>query len=250
MDLSVNLNSVYEAEDDWTVRVERAAGAGADAVGVFGLEDPTPVAESAADHGLSFAYASSLVGPTNDPDAVATRVQEIADAVALASELGIEQLNVSPGRDLDGVDDASQFRAVVQTLRRAAPVARDAGVALLVEPLNTLVDHPNAWLNTVAEGVTISVAVDDPGVSVLFDVYHEQVEAGNVTDTLRSHADHVGHVHLADVPGRAEPGTGEIDFEFVLEALADTGFDGYVECEFWPDDDPDAAVRRVREMIA
>lgn len=249
MNLSVNLNSVYGAEDDWTTRVERAAAAGIDAVGVYGLEDPTPVAEATAEHGLSFAYASSLVGPTNDPDAVSERAREIEAAIAVARDLGIEQLNVSPGHDLDGVDDAAQFDAVVETLRRAAPAAEDAGVDLLLEPLNTPVDHPDHWLNTVGQGVAITTAVDSPSVGVLFDVYHEQVETGNVTETLRTHVDHVGHVHVADAPGRAEPGTGEIDYEFVLDALADTDYDGYVECEFWPEGDPDAAVRRVRELL-
>jgi len=170
MDLSVNLNSVYGAEDDWADRVERAAAAGVDAVGVYGLEDPTPVAEA-------------------------------------------------------------------------------AGVDLLLEPLNTPVDHPDHWLNTVGEGVMLTVAADSPAVGVLFDIYHEQVETGNVTDTLRDYITHVGHVHVADSPGRAEPGTGEIDYEFVLNALADTGYDGYVECEFWPNGDPDQAVQRVRELL-
>lgn len=250
MDLSINLNSVYEAEDDWTTRVERAAAAGADAVGVYGLSDPTPVAEAAADHGLSFAYASSLVEPTNDPDAVTERVREIEDAIEMARDLGIEQLNVSPGHDLDGIDDATQFAAVVETLRGATTAAEGAGVDLLLEPLNTPVDHPDYWLNKVERGVMLTVAVDSSSVGVLFDVYHEQVETGNVTDTLRTHIDHVGHIHVADAPGRAEPGTGEINYEFVLGALADTGYDGYVECEFWPEGDPDDAIRRVSDLLS
>jgi len=251
VDLSVNLNSVFaDHEGPFVERVERAAAAGADAVGVFG-RDPDEVARiaDAADaHGLAFAYASSLVGPTNDPDAIDERVDEVREALELADECGVELLNVSPDDDRAEVDDADQFGAVVEVCRRSAPAAADAGVDLLLEPLNP-VDHHGSYLTTAVEGFKLLTAVDHGRVNLLFDVYHEQVAAGNVTASLVGHLDEVGHVHVADVPGRGEPGTGELDYPSIVAALDDAGYDGYLGCEFWPEGDPEAAVERVAAML-
>ncbi|MCU4742775.1 TIM barrel protein [Natronoglomus mannanivorans] len=248
--LSVNLNLVFD-DESFADRIERAAAAGADAVGVFGKEpaELRALVDVATDHGLTFAYASSLVGPINEPQNVETRVSEIEDAVALADELGIECLNVTPGQDLEGVSDSTQFAATVETLRRGAPAAADADVTLVMEPLNTAVDHPGRWLVESGRAFEIVTAVDHPNVGVLFDVYHQQVTEGNVTERLTENVDAVGHVHVADVPGRHEPGTGELAYERLLPALLEAGYDGYVGCEFTPVGDPEAAVARVGEML-
>lgn len=250
VELSVNLNMVFD-DEPFVERIERAAAAGADAVGVFG-KDPTELRELAAvaeDAGLTLAYASSLVGPINEPENVETRVEEIEEAVALADELGIECLNVTPGQDLEGVSDSKQFAATVETLCRGAPAAADADVTLVMEPLNTAVDHPGRWLVESGRAFELVTAVDQSNVGVLFDVYHQQVTEGNVTERLTENVDAVGHVHVADVPGRHEPGTGELAYERILQALLEAGYDGYVGCEFTPLGDPEEAVVRVGEML-
>jgi hydroxypyruvate isomerase len=249
--LSVNLNSVFD-DEPFVDRVGRAADAGAEAVGVFGRdpEELSMIADRVTDRGLDFAYASSLVGPINDPDAVEEHVAELEDAIELAADLGIENVNASPGRDIDGVDDATQFEATVEVLRRAVPVAADAGVTLLLEPLNVAVDHPGVWLSSSLEGYKLLTAVDSPRAKLLFDIYHQQITEGNVTSNLVEHVDHVGHVHVADVPGRAEPGTGELDYPSIVDALGAAGYEGYVECEFWPESDPEAAIDRMGRMIS
>jgi hydroxypyruvate isomerase len=106
------------------------------------------------------------------------------------------------------------------------------------------------WLSSSHEGYKLLTAVDSPNAKLLFDVYHQQITEGNVTANLVDHVEHVGHVHVADVPGRAEPGTGELDYESIIGALAEAGYDGYVECEFWPEGDPETAVERVGQMVA
>ncbi|MFB6136114.1 MAG: hydroxypyruvate isomerase family protein [Halobacteriaceae archaeon] len=248
--LSVYLNACFDS-GTYPERVARAADLGADAVdvGLWDVDDLDAVADACEDHGVELAYTSGAVGPTNDPGAVDERVAEIRDAVETAERVGCRQVNVSPGQDLEGRDDAEQFEAVVEVLRRAAPAAEEAGVTLLLEPLNTRVDHPGVFLSSSYEGYKILTAVDSPNAKLLFDVYHQEITEGDVVRNLRTHADHVGHVHVADNPGRHEPGTGEIDYEFVVSALAETGYEGYLGCEFSPEGDPDEAVARVRDML-
>nr|WP_233340982.1 TIM barrel protein [Haloprofundus sp. MHR1] len=126
--------------------------------------------------------------------------------------------------------------------RAVAEDAEGADVTLVVEPLNTAVDHPGYFLTDTAEGIDIVREVDSPGVKLLYDVYHQQVTEGNVVETITENVDHIGHVHIADVPGRHEPGTGEIRYENVLAAIDDADYDGYVGCEFTPTVDPDEAL--------
>ncbi len=249
-DISVNLNMVFD-EDTFEARIERAAETDATAVGTYGkgpeeLRDLVPVAR---DHGLAFGYASSLVGPINDPDRTEQTVQEIHDAVALADELGIELLNVSPGADLQGVSDVKQFAACTAVLREGTRVAEEAGITLLLEPLNTAVDHPGTWLVESGRAFDLVTAVDHPNLGVLFDIYHQQITEGNVTQLLTENLDAIAHVHVADVPGRHEPGTGELAYERILPELLEAGYDGYIGCEFTPVGGPRAAVSNVAEMI-
>jgi len=128
--------------------------------------------------------------------------------------------------------------------------AEGAGVTLGVEPLNTIVDHPGYYLTSSAEGYEIVETVDSPAVKLLFDIYHQQVSEGNVTRNLTSDIGQVGYVHIADVPGRHEPTTGELNYANVLTALDDAGYDGYVGCEFTPEHDPSAAIENCRNLLS
>jgi hydroxypyruvate isomerase len=251
MDLSVYLNAVFDG--DYEDRLDRIAAVGADAVdvGTWGFDDPVAVAAAAEERGLDVAYLSGPVGNTNEPDAVDERVAEAEAALGLAEECGVGLLNVSPGPVVEDADDAEQFAACVEVLRRTAGAAADAGVNLLLEPLNPVVDHPDAWLTTAVQGCQLLAGVDHSNPGLLFDIYHEQVATGNVLDTFRRHVEDVDHVHVAGVPGRGAPVGGELDYAAVFDALDDAGYDGYVGCEFAPAEgtDPEAAVEDVAALL-
>jgi len=110
-------------------------------------------------------------------------------------------------------------------------------------------DPEAVHLTSSYEGYKIVDAVDSPAVRLLYDVYHQQITEGNLIANVRNHVDLIGGVHVADVPGRHEPGTGEIRYPAVLSALADAGYGGYIGCEFEPTGDPEDAIRDVRAMI-
>jgi hydroxypyruvate isomerase len=138
----------------------------------------------------------------------------------------------------------------VRALKEAAPIAEGEGIMLLLECLNTLVDHGGYFVVTWQQGVEIVREVDSPAVGLTFDIYHHQVTEGNLISNLTRHIDLVGHLHAADVPGRHEPGTGEINFLNVLGAAKRAGYDGYVGLECVPTTtDVDAWLNPIRQIV-
>jgi len=259
MELSVKLNEVFGGDVAPGEMVRRAAGAGAAAVGFWPwYDDDLDVLIDAAEcAGVDVAYLSGgspdVEGPEFplvDPDAREGAMAHLRRAIDVVGDAGSDFLNVIPGRHHDTMDPAVQHASVVAALRDVSERAEHAGVTVLVEPVNTRVDHPGIYLTSSQKGYEIVDAVDSPNVKLLYDVYHQQISEGNLIDNLRTHVDRIGHVHVGGVPGRHEPGSGEINYPAVFSALAGAGYDGYVECEFHPIGPPEDAIRDVGSMLA
>ena len=135
-----------------------------------------------------------------------------------------------------------KYESVLEGLKAIAPLAEEAGVTLLLEPLNSLVDHAGYFLDRSALGFELVRAVDSPRIKVLYDIYHMQVMEGNIIQTLTGNLDVIGHIHVADVPGRHEPGSGELNYANIMEALCQADYDKYVGFEFDPKAPSDEAV--------
>jgi hydroxypyruvate isomerase len=243
--ISICVEMVYD-DEPFPDRITRAGEAGADAVEFWDWreKDLEAVVETAEANDVPIA--GFLAGGTlTDPEAVDDAVETIRESIATAAEHDVPTLIVTTGQDQDGFDRATQRENIVKVLSGVAPNAEDAGVTLVVEPLNTTVDHPGYFLETSAEGFEIVDAVDSPSVKLLYDIYHQQITEGNVIQTITENIDRIGHFHIADVPGRHEPGTGELDYETILETIDETEYDGYVGCEFSPTGDADDAVTTV-----
>lgn len=256
--LSVKVNNLFGENVAYGEMVYRAAAAGADAIGFRPWYDENldEVVEAAADAGIDIAYLSGgspdTEGPEfplTDPEARERAVENLRYAIDAASDVGAASVNVIPGRRYERLDPAVQHVSIVSALRQVAGQAERAGVTLLVEPINSVVDHPGIYLTSSYEGYKIVDAVDSSNVRLLYDVYHQQITEGNIIANVRSHIDLIGHVHVGDVPGRHEPGTGEINYPSVLSALVDAGYEGYVGCEFEPTGDPAKAIGDVRSML-
>jgi len=255
--LSVKLNDVFGSDVPTEEMVRRAASAGADAVGFWPwYDDLDELLGAVEDTGVDLAYLSGgdhrVEGsefPLTDPTEFDRTVESLERAIDVAAAADSEFLNVIPGRRQDTLDPAVQRETVVRALRSVAERAEDGGVTVLVEPVNTRVDHPGIYLTSSYDGYAIIDAVDSPHVKLLYDVYHQQITEGNLIANIREHIERIGYVHVGDVPGRHEPGTGEINYPNVLEALADAGYDGYVGCEFQPIGNPESAIRDVGKML-
>lgn len=124
--------------------------------------------------------------------------------------------------------------SVLEGLKELASLAKAADITLVLEPLNNLVDHAGYWLKSSQVGFELIRKVNSPNIRLLFDIYHQQVTEGNIIDSLTGNLDVIGHVHVADVPGRHQPGTGELNYTNILRKLNEAGYEGFVGLEFEP----------------
>ncbi len=236
---------VYD-DEPFHERITRAAEAGADAVEFWDWrgKDLDKIENAAA--AANIPIVSCVAGGTlTDPSAAGDAVETIRESIETAVSLGVPSLIVTTGPDQDGLDRTTQRDSIVDILSRVTPDAEAAGVTLVLEPLNTAVDHPEHYLETSEEGYEIIDTVGSPNIRLLYDIYHQQISEGNIIQNITENVDSIGHFHVADVPGRHEPGTGELDYKNIFEAIEETGYDGYVGCEFSPTGDADEAIAAV-----
>ena len=158
-------------------------------------------------------------------------LKAIRETIVAAKKLGTPNIVVITGDERSDVSREAQLENCAETLKAAAEIAESEGVTICVEPLNKLVDHKGYFLNTSKDGFDLIRSVDSPAVRLLFDVYHQQITEGNVIRNLTDNLDLIGHIHIADNPGRNEPGTGEINYRNVFAALKNAGYDKYVAFE-------------------
>ena len=155
-------------------------------------------------------------------------------SLQVARRLGAACLIVQAGNARPGVPRSEQRDALVAALAAGARQVAGSGVRLALEPLNTRIDHPGYYLDSTQEGLDLVDAVARPEVGLLFDIYHAATMGEDATSVLAGRVDRVVHVHLADAPGRHEPGSGDLDWRAVLAWLAAKGYDGWIGLEYWP----------------
>jgi hydroxypyruvate isomerase len=195
----------------------------------------------------------SLTGPEGsmvDPKQRPRMLEYLATAIDAAQTLGTKTLLVLTGNVLPDRSLEDQHRSIVDGMKEARKLAEPAGITLIIELLNTLVNHPGYYLNSVEKGVRVVDEVGSPNVKLLNDLYHMQIMEGNLIANLRKYIDRIGHFHVADVPGRHQPGTGEINYRNVLAAIADTPYEGYVAMEYSPTIDPLESLKQIQKMVA
>jgi hydroxypyruvate isomerase len=194
---------------------------------------------------------SAFIGSTAalvDPAQHALVENDMMRAASLAVDLSCSNLIVYSGAALPGVPRAEQRANIVRGLQKVIPIAKDAGVTMVLQPLN-LVDHPGNYLFSADEGFQIIREVNDPHVRLLYSMYHQQMSEGNLVTRLMKNLDLVGHIQVADVPGRHEPGTGEINYRYVFAVLRKLNYRGYVGLEYTPLKDSNASLKTVRTLV-
>jgi hydroxypyruvate isomerase len=148
-----------------------------------------------------------------------------------------------------GMNDDEGKANCITGLNRVKKYAEDAGVTICLELLNSKVDHKDYMCDHTAWGVDVMKAVNSPRVKLLYDIYHMQIMEGDVIRTIRANAQHIAHYHTGGVPGRAEiDDTQELNFRRVMQAIADTGYTGFVGQEFVPRRDPIASMKQAFEI--
>ena len=161
----------------------------------------------------------------------------------LAAAAGVPQVICFSG-NRDGLSDAAGLDACARGLRQLAPTAERLGVTVIMELLNSKVDHEDYQCDRTPWGAALVEKVGSPRFKLLYDVYHMQIMEGDVIRTIRDHRERIAHYHVAGVPGRHEiDGTQELHYPAIMRALVETGFTGYVAQEFVPTRDPLASLR-------
>jgi hydroxypyruvate isomerase len=171
-----------------------------------------------------------LLGGNDDADR-AGFLADIRASVDVAKRLDAKWMTVVPGFLDRKLPLEIQTARVIDTMRRAAEIMEPHGLVMVMEPLNTLTDHPGVFLQTIPQGFAIARGVNSPAVKVLADLYHAQIQAGNLIPTLETCWDEIGYIQFGDNPGRKEPGTGEINYRNIVRWLRARKFAGVIGME-------------------
>ena len=180
----------------------------------------------------------SMVDPAQRDNFLA----DLRKAIDYAKRLEVPQIILMSGNAIPYRAHEEQYASLLEGCKRAGDLGAQAGVTMIVEPLNSLVNHKGFFLTTCTEGLKLVRETDNPHVKLLFDIYHEQVQAGNIIRTIREAAPLVAVFHVADNPGRNDPGTGEINYRNVYGAIRKSGYSGYIAMEYLPLNDQVASL--------
>ncbi|NLP47421.1 MAG: TIM barrel protein [Clostridiales bacterium] len=192
------------------------------------------------DEALEAEYkAKALLHP--DSPLLLKKVSE--ESVKVARDLGVPALIITTGQERLDISRREQRDYLVSSLKAAAPVFEAAGITAVLEPLNILQDHKGYFLSSGYEAFDIIREVGSPRVKLLYDIYHQQITEGNLIPNIRKNIDLIGHFHVADNPGRHEPGTGEINYKNVFAAIDALGYEGIIGLEYSPTIDSASALK-------
>lgn len=208
--------------------------------------------------GAHFTSMTGYVeGDLIEPDGAATLLRTAEESIAAAATLGSPNLNLhGTGLDAQGLPvrpvatvTEAMWEHAVQTLSRIADLGRREGVVFCLENLNTAVDHPGTPFAKAADTRDLVRAVGSPHLRMNLDLYHAQIGEGNLIELVRDCLGDVGEIQVADVPGRCEPGTGEISYPAIARALRELGYTGVVGLEAWASGDDHLALESFRQAF-
>lgn len=249
-------------EFEFTERIYKAKEAGFDCVEFWCWENKDLDAAQKAldDTGLEVGvFQGNLQGRMVDPRDNDIYVAGVLQSVEVAKKLGAKHLFLmsdimqedrSVAEAPYPISEEEKRASTLAVLRRLAPVAEANGITFVIEPLNTTVDHRGYSLCHSRPAFEIIREVGCENIRALYDAYHMQIMEGNIIDTIKEGMDAIGYFHVADVPGRYEPGTGELNYKNILNVLENLGYAGNVGFEFEPKNGSSMeVVRRVFESV-
>jgi hydroxypyruvate isomerase len=195
-----------------------------------------------------------LRGTLTDPAGADELLDTAQQAVGVARRLGVTTLNLhgtglgAGGLPVQPVEVVTgpMWLAAAATLRRVAALGAREGVTFVLENLNTAVDHPGVPFAKAADCLALVEAVGSPHLKLMLDLYHAQIGEGNLIELIRRCGSAIGEIQVADVPGRCEPGTGEINYPAIARVLVEIGYTGVVGLEAYASEDSELALERFR----
>lgn len=252
------IDTLY-TELDWTKRFQAAKDDGFAAVEFWDwrIRDLEETRKAAQDAGIVISGFNgdadySLVDPTHKEK----YLEDLKKSIEAAKKVGARSVTIHSNALGDGgivvnhyddLSDTVKLCSMYDTLLACAKMAEAEEINLNLEALNITTDHVGNFLSTTQMGAEIVRLIHSPRLKLLYDVYHMQINEGCICDTITKYADCFGHIHVADAPGRHEPGTGEINYTKVIRHLEACGYTGYVGYELFPSVDTQTAVKAIME---
>lgn len=195
----------------------------------------------------------SLIDPAQKTD----YLEFLKKSVAAAQKTGARSVTIHSNglgegglvtNDYRDLSDTVKLCAMFGTLMECAKIAEESGIQMNLEPLNVTTDHVGNYLQTTRMAAEMTRLIGSPKLKVLYDAYHMQLNEGSLCDNIRRYADQLGHIHVADAPGRHEPGTGEINYAKVLSCLEESGYTGLIGFELIPETSTLEAVKAIMKL--
>lgn len=250
--LSVMLWTVYE-KLPFDQRIEKVAQAGYHAVELvneyktFTKEDYAKFRIKKRELNLTVDATSGISHSLCDPTQRDALLEEVRAKLPVLEELECNKLILLSGNKVPGLSPQQMHDNCIESLKRAAEITAAKKVGLVLENIDPE-ENPKYFLTSVSEGFEIVRSVGASNLQFLYDFFHDQIAEGNLLAKLEKNLDVIGVVHIADVPGRHDPGTGEINYPNIFRKLGQLGFNGYVAMEFIPEGETVAALSAAREM--
>ena len=255
-DISIMLWTVFE-HLPFEQRLEKVAEAGyrnVELVGEYAKWSDADFERANAKRkelGIKFDCTAGLKFGVSNPEQREPLLAELRRALPIMERIECPTMIVMSGNRVPGMPREMQHQSCVESLKAAAKVVE--GKSIHGEPVRLLLEtidpkeNPQYYLTQVSEALQVVQEVAHPQVELLYDFYHEQISAGNLIEKLEKSIGKLGLVHIADVPGRHEPGTGEINYENIFRKLGELNYTGMVAMEFLPSRDPVEKLRAARE---
>jgi len=195
------------------------------------------------------AWDATLGGSLVNPEDQKLYLKNLEEVIKFARSIGCNKLITCTGKKLPEKSYKEQRDSIISTLSEAAKIVRKEDFTLLLEPLNTYVDHPGYFLDSTKEGAKIIREINHPNIRLLYDIYHMQIMEGNVISTIEQNIDIIGHFHAAGAPGRHELYFGELNYPNIIKRIKELGYEGYFGLEYFPSMDSEESLKTIKELL-
>lgn len=249
MKLSVCIDAVFMGKDIKEA-VSSVKDAGLQAIEFWTWQDKDIPAlkKNAAANGIKIsAFCTDFISLVDG-----TKREEYLDAlkrtIDTAKELGCKTIISQTGAEMSCPREI-QHTNLVEGLKACVPVLEENDITLVIEPLNVRVDHAGYYLSSSDEAAEVIKEVGSDHVKMLYDIYHQQITEGDLIRRIKEYMPYIGHFHAAGNPGRHELYNSEIDYKAVISAIKETGFEGYIGLEYFPQDDPKEGLGYAKKVM-
>ena len=234
---------------DFVQAIRRIGALGFDAAETYAWKglDLDAVKNACEETGVELLSMCTTEFRMTDPSLRTAWLDGLRESCAAAQKVGAKRLITQVGPDT-GAPRQAQHESIVAALRDARPILEDSGVTIMIEPLNTYVNHPGYYLWSSAEAFEIVREADHPLVKVVYDIYHQQVMEGNIIPSITKNLDCIAHLHAAGHPGRNELQYGENDYRVIFSAVEKAGYAGACGLEYKPLLPPEVSLALAQEL--